>query len=122
MLKRVALISCSKRKKAEKSFAKDLYISDSFVRNMEKAECLGFDEIYIISAKHGLLRLDDEVDPYDVNLKEKSEKYVFEWSKGILAELKRSVGISNNHFVIFADPTYSGPLVEQLPKCEVIHL
>lgn len=61
---RVILTQCVKEKSDSRKQAKDLYTSDYFVKQRQYAELRG-DEWYILSAEHGLVHPDQELDPYD---------------------------------------------------------
>ena len=56
-MKKVTLISCVKKKLDLKSKAQDLYQSPLFKKNLAYAKQINSDEIYILSAKYGLLKL-----------------------------------------------------------------
>lgn len=68
-MKPLVIIPCGKAKVPEISQAQDLYIGDLFRKVMVCARMLTEpSEIRILSAKHGLLRLEDEVEPYDLKM------------------------------------------------------
>jgi len=56
---KIVLISCSSKKSAHKSKAKNLYISTLFRLSLAYAKKLKPDKIFILSAKYGLLNLND---------------------------------------------------------------
>lgn len=64
---RVALVSCSARKLDHAAPARELYTGDLFRLSMAWLEAR--DHVYpnvgILSAKHGLVMPDDEIEPYD---------------------------------------------------------
>ena len=68
----IVLIACSSRKGFKPAKAADLYQSSLFRKSMAYAQSLRPDEIHILSAKHGLLRRDAEIAPYNVTLNKKS--------------------------------------------------
>lgn len=67
-MKRIILISCVKTKLDHPAKAEDLYISDLFVKNLTFARKLKPDYIFILSAKYGLLKLNDRIAPYEKTL------------------------------------------------------
>lgn len=69
-MKKIVLISCVSKKVSRKAKAKDLYISPLFVGNLRYARSLKPDNIFVLSAKYGLLELETEVDPYNTTLKD----------------------------------------------------
>ena len=62
-MKKIVLISCVSKKLAVKSKAENLYSSVLFKYNLRYAKSLNPEKIFILSAKYGLLSLDDEVEP-----------------------------------------------------------
>ena len=48
----IILVACASKKAGSKSKAKNLYISNLFALNMQYAESLHPDKIFILSAKH----------------------------------------------------------------------
>lgn len=65
---RVVLISCGKKKLPAKAIASDLYVSSLFKKNLQFGRSLSPDKIFILSAKYGLIHLDEAIDPYDLTL------------------------------------------------------
>ena len=63
---KIVLISCSSKKLPHGAAAKDLYISSLFRLSQRYAQTLGAEKIFILSAKHGLLGLNDVIEPYDL--------------------------------------------------------
>lgn len=68
--KTIALIPCGAAKADETCAAADLYTGSTFRMQLAAAtsEACEADEVYIISALHGLLPLDAVVAPYDVKM------------------------------------------------------
>ncbi len=115
----VVLISCVSQKLDYKSKAKDLYISALFKKNMAYAAKLQPDKIYILSAKYGLLGLDDEIEPYDLTLNTMKIKEKKEWADNVLEQLKQVEDISDTNFIFLAGVNYRKYLVEHMPNYEV---
>ena len=67
---KVILISCVSKKLHHKSKAQDLYVSPLFKKNLQYAKSLNSDRIFILSARYGLLRLNEEIESYNKTLKE----------------------------------------------------
>jgi len=67
---RIVLLSCTKSKLEKKSPAYQLYSpSPMFQKTMEYGKSLKPDKIYILSAKHHLVPMNKELEPYDLTLK-----------------------------------------------------
>ena len=86
---KVVLISCVSKKLHHKSKAQDLYISPLFKKNLQYAKSLNPDKIFILSAKYGLLRLDEEIEPYDKTLNKMRSNEIKEWANSVLNQLKK---------------------------------
>lgn len=129
-MKRIVLISCSSKKKKIKSKAETLYDSNSFRKSLEYARLLKPDKIFIISALHYLLSLDQEIEPYEVTLTSISkikriknpqlkvlnrlEKK--EWGKTIIEQLKRESDIKNDEIIILAGKDYIEPIENEITR------
>jgi len=88
-MNRVVLISCTLEKLNYKSKAKKLYSpSPNFVNNLKYAYTLNPDKIFIISAKHHVLELDDEIEPYNLSIDELNKKEKIEWKNKVINQLK----------------------------------
>ena len=108
---KIVLISCSSTKQplpaGETVCAKDLYTSSLFRKSMQYAEMQHSDRIFILSAKHGLLRLDDRIGTYNeaLNNKPAAERRV--WAGQVLAQLREEgCDLSRDKFVILAGKKY----------------
>ena len=111
---RVALISCSNRKNAGRHLARDLYsASDHFVKALKFAEDPhnNFDQIYIVSGRHGLVELNQILDCYDFNLAELSDKEQTAWATHIISVLNTKIDLKNAEVTVFADKNYSDCLL-----------
>lgn len=82
------LIGCVKSKQNCMRAAKDLYNSPLWRYRRAYAEQSG-SSWYILSAEHGLLAPETEIEPYDVTLRELSASKRRAWSKCVLDELSK---------------------------------
>jgi len=103
---KIILISCVSKKLHNKSKAQDLYISPLFKKNLQYAKSLNPDKIFILSAKYGLLRLNEEIEPYDKTLNKMRSNEIKEWANSVLNQLKRSTDLENDEFVFLAGNNY----------------
>jgi hypothetical protein len=101
-MKTIVLISCVSKKLPCMAKAKDLYISSLFKLSLEYAKSLNADEIYILSAKYGLLPLDKEIGPYEQTLNRMSARERKQWAQGVLAQLRAVADLKNDRFIILA--------------------
>jgi hypothetical protein len=114
MKKKVVLISCVSRKRSQKSRVRDLYISTLFKLNLRYAEKLKPDDIYVLSAKHGLLSLNKEVMPYNQTLNEMSAAEVKSWAAKVIRQIKRVSDIENTKYIFLAGYRYRKYLLPAL--------
>jgi hypothetical protein len=120
--KTIVLIACVSMKRDTKMKAKDLYISPLFKFSLVYAEKLKPNKIFILSAKHHLLDLETEIEPYNVTLsnipkKNRKEGTTFlnaaekkEWGKKVIEQLSKVSDLKNDKFIILAGQSYSTPL------------
>ena len=106
--KTIVLIPCSKSKlnTQVKIKAKDLYISSLFKKGKRYAELRKPDAIYILSDKYHLLELEDEVEYYDVSIKDMSSEGKKAWGKKVIAQLEQVADLGNDKFIILAGEHY----------------
>ncbi len=118
-MKKIVLVSCASQKLDEPAPAKDLYISALFTKNMAYAKTLQPDSIFILSAKYGLLTLDEEIEPYDVTLKNMKSSEVKAWARRVLAQLAKYADLEADEFVFLAGMPYRKYLVPQIKHVQV---
>ncbi|MSP14843.1 MAG: hypothetical protein EXR62_18020 [Chloroflexi bacterium] len=118
-MKTIVLISCGKKKLPHKAKAANLYISDLFVKSLKYARMLKPDRIFILSAKHGLLDLDQAIEPYDVTLNPMPVAQVKAWAARVLGQLKQRADLRNDQFIFLAGVKYRKYLVPHLASYTV---
>ncbi len=117
--KTVYLIGCVKNKTKEKNKARNLYLGHNFKFRLEYAEWHKPDKIYILSAKYGLVSLDQELEPYDRTLNNLSQKERNKWAKKVFEDLKTLFNIEKTRFVFLAGIPYYQDLEMLLPHVEL---
>ncbi len=75
-MRTIVLISCASKKVTHRAKAQDLYVSPLFSLGLRYARSLNPNAIYVLSAKHGLVSLDKELEPYDLTLNDMSARDV----------------------------------------------
>lgn len=118
-MKKIVLISCVSKKRLVKSKARDLYISPLFKKNLQYALTLQPDQVYILSAKYGLVSLEEEIEPYDLTLNTMTAREIKEWSDGVLSALRGKADLQEDHFIFLAGAMYRKYLVGQMTHVEV---
>jgi hypothetical protein len=115
----VALISCTKSKRDVTSPAALLYTSTLFNKSLLYAQTIA-QRTYILSAKHGLLDLQDVIDPYELSVKSLSSSERKEWATKVGDKL-RQVLTSKDTVHVLAGREYYNPLVESFGsiRCKV---
>ncbi len=102
----VVLLSCVKSKLPTKARAEDLYNSTLFRKSLAYARSLKPDNIFILSAMHGVLCLDDQVEPYELTLNKMGVAKRRAWAEGVLSHLRSMANLTNDHFIILAGNRY----------------
>jgi cytoplasmic iron level regulating protein YaaA (DUF328/UPF0246 family) len=116
----VLLIACSKKKGPAKSQARDLYRGDLFRKSLAYASCLTDESrIFILSAKYGLVSLEEEIEPYDLSIKSFSAAEKRIWASKVANRLAEVSDLQNDKFVLFAPIDYRKYLLPYLHKYEV---
>lgn len=116
---KVVLISCVSKKLHHKSKAQDLYVSPLFLKNLKYAKSLNSDKIFILSAKYGLLRLNEEIEPYDKTLNKMRSNEIKEWANSVLNQLKKVTDIEIDEFIFLAGNNYRKFLLPYLKHYKI---
>ncbi|UOD34841.1 hypothetical protein DSN97_00450 [Deferribacteraceae bacterium V6Fe1] len=115
----VVLISCVSKKLQHRARARDLYVSPLFRMNLKYAQRFSPKNIFILSAKYGLIDLDEEIVPYDVTLNNLSAHERKNWARKVIEQLREYCDLENDHFVILAGKKYRQYLMPYLQSCQV---
>lgn len=118
-MKRFVLISCVSKKLASRAPAQNIYLSPLFRLNLRYAQSFSPNAIYILSAKHGMLRLDEMIEPYDLTLNDMKSGERKEWARKVLDQLRSVSEFKNDHFIILAGQKYRQYLTSELSHVEV---
>ncbi|MFQ5709615.1 MAG: DUF6884 domain-containing protein [bacterium] len=115
----IVLISCVSKKLSHRSKARDLYISPLFRMNLKYAHQFSPEKVSILSAKYGLIQLDEEIGPYDATLNRMSVRERKSWAVGVVAQLREYCDLEKDHFVILAGKKYRQYLLPHLKSYEI---
>ena len=120
----VVFISCVSKKLGHKAKAQDLYISPLFKLNLAYAKKLKPQKVFILSAKHGLLSLNDMVAPYDTTLNKMPDPERRKWGARVIKQLQNKVNLKKDKFVFLAGGRYRKYLMSDMAHVEIpmIHL
>lgn len=116
---KIVLISCVSKKLNHKAKARDLYISPFFKKNLRYARFLNPDKIFILSAKYGLLKLDEVIEPYDKTLNKMPSKEVKEWANSVLNQLRKVSNLNEDEFIFLAGNNYRKFLLPHIKHYEI---
>lgn len=85
----IVFLSCVKSKQNKRCAAKDMYASDLFKKSLEYARQLHPRMIYILSAKYGLLELEDVIDPYELTLNTMTQNQQRVWAYKVIKQCQQ---------------------------------
>lgn len=106
--RRVALIGCSKVKATTTCAAREMYRSALFRAALRWA-LLHADQVLVLSAKHGVLGLDDVIEPYDETLP-RYQAGRLAWGARVAAELDRRLPDLDTELAVLAGELYADPI------------
>lgn len=118
-MKNIVLISCVSKKLDRKSTAENIYTSSFFLKKLTYAKSLKPSGIFILSAKHGLLKLTDEIEPYDKTLNKMRVNERKDWSKVVVNQLKSVVDLKKDQFTFLAGNKYREYLLTELDQVKI---
>lgn len=118
-MKRIVLVACASKKGVERARAKDLYQSWLFKMNLAYAKSLKPDFIFILSAKYGLINLDEEIEPYDKTLNKMSLLERKEWAEKVLEDLGKITSFNEDEFIFLAGEKYREFILPQIKNYQV---
>lgn len=119
MRKQIVLISCVSQKLPHRAKAKNLYVSTLFRLNLKYAYSLGADGIYILSAKHGLLSLEQEIDPYEQTLNNMRANEIKDWASLVLSQLNDVASLEDTEFTFLAGDKYRKYLMPHINNAKI---
>ena len=115
----VALLSCVKSKQNAACRAEHMYTSSLFRKMLAYARTLNPKAIYILSARYGLLALDEKIEPYEKTLKSMSPHHKSDWATGVIRDLRQKCDLAHDRFVILAGEGYRKGLVSSIEHYSV---
>ncbi len=118
-MRTVVLVPCAAKKVPYKAKAEDLYASPLFKLNLRYAHSLDPDALFILSAKHGLVGLGEELEPYDLTLNEMRSEEVKRWAESVLRQLGDVADLQKDRFVFLTGERYRKYLLPHTPNHEV---
>jgi len=87
---KIALVSCTKLKQEYSCEAKDMYLPSQLFRKARNyIEKNNYDNWFILSAKYGLLKPTDIIEPYNITLNTMKKDEIIRWSYDIFNILSK---------------------------------
>lgn len=107
----IGLVGCGKAKRDGIYPVRELYIGSLFKLALAASETW-LDESYVLSAKHGVLRLDDQVKSYDYSLYDLRLPERTRWGHGVCSHLRSLFPPTMRlRFIVLAGDGYLQPIV-----------
>ncbi len=116
---KIILISCVSKKQTVKAKAKDIYISPLFKLNLAYANSLNPDKIFILSAKYGLLNLEQDIEPYNLTLNNLKDKEIKIWADKVLEQLKKETDLEKDEIIFLAGEKYRKYLIPNIKNYNI---
>ncbi len=117
---KIVLIACASKKVTKKAKAKEIYISPLFKLNLTYAQSINPDKIFILSAKHGLLDLEQKIEPYNETLNKKTKEQKRMWTNKILEQIKaKNIDLRTDEIIFLAGENYRRYLVDYITNYKV---
>lgn len=117
---KIALLSCTKAKRPYKCKASELYSpSPWFPTAYKYVKQYGADKVFILSSLYGLVHEDTVIEPYEATLNSFTDQQKHHWANSVINELRKSVDLSRDEFIIIAGRNYYQHL---LPHLEHVYL
>lgn len=118
-MRRLFLISCVSKKGPAAAPAFELYQSPLFIKAYTFASSQPNDGIYILSARHGLIRSDEVVEPYDETLNRKPVAAIKSWADKVIDQLQIVADLKRDKFTLLAGLRYRKFLVSHISMYEI---
>lgn len=103
---KVVLISCVSQKLDHIAMAQELYVSTLFKLNLKYARLLEPEKIFILSAKYGLLPLEQKIDPYEQTLNNMRTQEVQDWAEKVIKQIREVCSVEETEFIFLAGEKY----------------
>ncbi|WP_284640786.1 DUF6884 domain-containing protein [Paenibacillus silviterrae] len=114
MEKRIAFVSCSKKKKSYPCEAASLYAESQLFKFASSFCNTHYDKWFILSAKHGVVAPSDILEPYDQTLKSTSISNKKKWAHKVLLQIQQQFSSNSPVFYFHASDDYVKYLIPLL--------
>ena len=120
-MKRITLVGCCREKASGIAPARQLYKSQLFKKAAGWADRRG-DDWFVISAKHGLIKSDSKLAPYDSSIRAMAPDQRTKWATDVAAQLSALAAfyeVDRMEVTLLAGSAYAGWLDLVQPWCTV---
>lgn len=118
-MNQIFFISCTAEKQNYSCTAEEMYAPSRNFRAAFQYALNRVDDknsqIFILSAKHGLLSLTDFIDTYNVTLDDMKQRDRSEWGLRVYKSIVDRFDINNTLFVFLTSNMYADPIIKHLP-------
>jgi hypothetical protein len=91
-----------------------------FKKTLEYGKSLQPDKMFILSAKHHLVPLNKELDPYDKTLKEMPADEKEKWGDETVKQMKsHGLNLNKDKFIFLTGSEYMKPLTKYIPDSNI---
>ena len=115
----IVLIGCCKQKGGNATTAAELYQSPLFRKSLAYARGLKPEKIFVLSAEHGIVELEDYLEPYDTTLTNLPAPDRQQWGQMVWRQLWQKCYPPAQEFIFLAGRLYRDELVERLESHEI---
>jgi hypothetical protein len=105
----IGLVGCSGSKLKEPAPVRQLYTSQLFRSALALAE-RRHDVVYVISAKHELVAIDQVVAPYDLTMADVAKEWRAVWGVRVWGSIQSRHPRADHHIFIYAGKDYARPI------------
>ena len=117
---KIVFIACSAKKLGKPAKAKNLYISPLFQLSWRYANRLKPDKVYILSAKHGLIKPDVIIRPYNVALNTMTTSLRKNWAGKVNKQMEQErINFVQDQVVFLAGKNYYQYLAPLFAKVQL---
>lgn len=113
---KVAFVSCTKLKEDLPCRAKDMYLKSTLFKKATKyIEANEYDNWFILSAKYGLLKQEDIIEPYDETLNSMKKSGRITWANKVMEQIQ-DLNINIECIDFYAGQKYREYLIPMLQE------
>ena len=102
---RIALVSCGSKKQDHPCPARDLYTGALFLKHKLWAETFT-DDMYVLSAKYGLIEATKVIEPYDMTLKRMKRADRERWGRYVANQITNTIPKGETLVFLAGKPYY----------------